>query len=103
MTSSPRITTRRSHYGGDLRRRQLLPGLNLLSQNAKLSNIVVVDENTITADVFVKPNTPTGAQDVFVFLFGTGAGVFSGATGVCAGAQLSGSVGLESPPFARSL
>ena len=61
-----------------------LPGAEPAVQNAKLSNIVVVDENTITADVFVKPNTPTGAQDVFVFLFGTGAGVFSGATGVCA-------------------
>lgn len=61
-----------------------LPGAEPAVQNAKVSNIVVVDENTITADVFVKSNTPTGAQDVFVFLFGTGAGVFSGATGVCA-------------------
>ena len=48
-----------------------------------LSNIVVVDENTITMDVTVDPGTTAGAQNVFVALYGTGAGPNTGSTAMC--------------------
>jgi len=48
-------------------------------------NVVVVDENTITADATVPAGAPTGGQDVSVGLPGTGPGPDTGAVGSCAG------------------
>jgi hypothetical protein len=51
--------------------------------DAQTSNIVIVNENTITVDVTVPANTPAGAQDVSVGLPGTGPGPLTGAVGTC--------------------
>jgi Tol biopolymer transport system component len=52
--------------------------------DAQTSNVVIVDENTITVDVTVPAATLAGAQDVSVGLPGTGPGSQTGAIGTCA-------------------
>jgi len=55
------------------------------SVNGQLSNIVIIDENTITADVYVPPAKAPGAYDVVVNIFGTGPGFINGSSGACVG------------------
>jgi Tol biopolymer transport system component len=52
-------------------------------ESASLSNIVIVDESTITADVTIPSGAPRGMQETTVTLSGTGPGAFSGVTGTC--------------------
>jgi Tol biopolymer transport system component len=52
-------------------------------EGTQISNIVIVDENTITADVTVAAGTPVGMQDVSVILLGTGPGPMAGSVGTC--------------------
>ena len=50
-----------------------------------VSNLVIVDENTLTMQVTVPPDATTGARNVTVFVPGTGAGVAKGNLGICPG------------------
>jgi hypothetical protein len=60
-----------------------LPGTVPSLEGAEFSNILITDENTITADVTVPAATPDGLQDVMVLLPGTGPGQSAGAAGTC--------------------
>jgi hypothetical protein len=66
-----------------------IKGTNFLSgaapilDGAEFSNIVVVDENTITADVAVQAGASEGLQDLSVGLPGTGPGAMAGSIGAC--------------------
>jgi hypothetical protein len=66
-----------------------IKGTNFLSgaapilDGAECSNIVVVDENTITADVAVQAGASEGLQDLSVGLPGTGPGAMAGSIGAC--------------------
>ena len=53
------------------------------SDAVTLSNIVIVDENTITMDVAVGPGASAGAKNVLVALYGTGAGPYTGSNALC--------------------
>lgn len=48
-----------------------------------LTNIVVVDENTITADFTIPPDKSSGAYTMGINLFGTGPGQFTGVAAKC--------------------
>ena len=50
---------------------------------ATLSNIVIVDENTITMDVTVAPGAVAGTEHAGVALYGTGAGPYTGSNALC--------------------
>jgi len=52
--------------------------------DVQASNVVIVDENTMTADATVPAGTPIGAHDVSIGLPGTGPGPQTGSVGVCA-------------------
>jgi archaellum component FlaF (FlaF/FlaG flagellin family) len=49
------------------------------------SNIVIVDENTITLDLTVGSTQAVGARDIGVNLFGSGPGILTGSSAVCEG------------------
>ena len=51
--------------------------------NGTVSNVVVVDENTITADFFVPASESAGAKNVIVDVPGTGPGVGKGTKAGC--------------------
>lgn len=58
----------------------VIPKIN----GAELSNIVIVDENTVTMDVTIDSGATSGARNVIVMLYGTGPGVATGASDLCA-------------------
>jgi hypothetical protein len=60
-----------------------LPGATPILDDAQFGNVVIVDENTITADVTVPAATPDGLQDMLVALPGTGPGQLAGSVGNC--------------------
>lgn len=60
-----------------------LPGTQPAINGASVSNIVIVDENTITMDVTVKASQAQGARTVYVNQFGTGPGPLSGVSASC--------------------
>jgi len=62
-----------------------LPGAVLDLGDAQASNVVIVDENIITADATVPAGTPAGGQNVSVSLAGTGPGPDTGTVGSCTG------------------
>jgi hypothetical protein len=68
-----------------------ITGTNFLSDatpvvnEAALSNIVVVDENTITLDITVPAAQTPGARNLMVNLYGTGPGVLKGSAAICSG------------------
>ena len=62
-----------------------LPGARVYVGGGTSTNIVVVDENTITVDVTVQANASAGAKNVGISVFGTGAGIATGAAGFCLG------------------
>jgi len=59
-------------------------GVDIGGNSDTVSNVVVVDENTITADVTVAAGADTGLRGVTVVVPGTGAGLDKGSLGVCA-------------------
>lgn len=62
--------------------------------DAQVSNIVIVDEQTITADISVPANAAAGAYNLNVYLQGTGPGLARGAAAHCEGCLVfSGNVG----------
>ncbi len=61
------------------------PGSRPFVGGGLLTNLVVVDENTITVDVTVQANKTPGAKNVGVSVYGTGAGIATGAAGFCFG------------------
>lgn len=58
------------------------PGMSLFF-NATASNVVVVNETTITADVSVPANATPGAKNVSVGRYGTGPGLITGVAAFC--------------------
>jgi len=60
-----------------------LSGVSPQINGAQLSNIVIVDENTMTMDATVNSGANSGARDVVVLLYGTGAGAFTGSSNIC--------------------
>ena len=52
-------------------------------ENEGISNVVIVDENTMTADITIPVAAPEGTQDLSVGLPGTGPGLLTGAVGTC--------------------
>lgn len=60
-----------------------LPGSTPQVNGASLTNIVIVNENTITANITVQANSLAGARDVSVSLPGTGPGASAGSVGTC--------------------
>jgi len=60
-----------------------LSGTTVVIGDSQISNLVIVDENTITMDVTVPTGTAAGARDVFTALGGTGAGPFTGSSDLC--------------------
>jgi len=61
-----------------------LPGATPFIDGAEFSNVVIADDNTITADVAVPSGAMEGLRDVRVGVPGTGPGTLSGALGTCA-------------------
>lgn len=59
-----------------------LPGTSVASA-AMATNIVVVDENTITLELTVHENATPGSRNILVTLPGTGAGAFAGTAAAC--------------------
>mgnify|MGYP003630268343 CR=1 FL=1 len=57
--------------------------LNIGGEAETVSNLVVVDENTITADVAVAASAVAGLRSVTVSVPGTGAGLDKGSLGAC--------------------
>lgn len=53
------------------------------TQGISYSNIVLVDHETVTADITVGPLVNTGAYNVVVEASGTGPGIFSGTLAIC--------------------
>tara|TARA_R110002111_G_scaffold118225_2_gene180627 strand:- start:7 stop:402 length:396 start_codon:yes stop_codon:yes gene_type:complete len=51
--------------------------------DAEVSNVVIVDEQTITLDVTVPLGTENGAHNLGVYLEGTGPGPGRGVTAIC--------------------
>lgn len=62
-----------------------------------ISDVVIVDENTITANITVDPGASTGARGVAVSLPGTGPGSLRGVVGNCAGCLTFGDASLFCP------
>ncbi len=60
-----------------------LPGTSPLLPGAQLTNIVMVDENTITMDVTIDPAQTAGARSLVMKQLGTGAGDFTGVAVNC--------------------
>lgn len=60
-----------------------LPGAIPDLGDVQTSNVVMVDENTITLDVTLPSDTPAGAQDASVGLPGTGPEQLTGTVGTC--------------------
>jgi len=60
-----------------------LSGVTPIINGAQLSNIVVVDENTMTMDVAIEPGAATGSNSVMMLLPGTGPGYTKGSAGIC--------------------
>jgi hypothetical protein len=60
-----------------------LPSTNLALGGAQLSNLVVVDENTITVDVTVPAGTTTGSRHLVTMLYGTTLGNDTGSAAIC--------------------
>lgn len=60
-----------------------LAGTNPLVEYGSVDNVVIVDENTITADVTIESGAPAGKKQASVILNGTGPGALAGAIGVC--------------------
>lgn len=50
---------------------------------AQLSNILIVDENTITMDVTIAPTQTVGARTLYMNQFGTGPGALTGVAANC--------------------
>jgi Tol biopolymer transport system component len=67
-----------------IRGTDFLPGTSLSVEGAKLSNYIVWNETTISADVTVQAGQTAGSRDVQVSLAGTGAGPYTGSLGLCA-------------------
>ena len=63
--------------------RYFLPDAEPSVAGATVSNVVVVDEGTITMDVTVKPTQTAGPRTLVVNLFGTAGGPFTGVSGSC--------------------
>jgi Tol biopolymer transport system component len=61
-----------------------LPGVTVGSPAVE-SNVIVVDENTITLDITVPQDATAGAINVMVLLLGTGAGAGTGVSASCIG------------------
>lgn len=61
-----------------------LPGAVPKVNGAVVSNIVVIDENTVNVDVAVPADAPEGAQNLDITLPGTGPGLVAGSLGSCA-------------------
>jgi hypothetical protein len=61
-----------------------LEGTTVTMPGAVLSNIVIVDESTITLDATVELDAPVGERDISVLRFGTGPGPATGVLGQCA-------------------
>jgi hypothetical protein len=59
------------------------PGTVLKVASTQVSNVVIVDENTMTADVSVPADAASGPVGVSVYLFGTGAGDGTGTLDAC--------------------
>jgi len=64
-----------------------LPGLTLGigGSDKSISNVAIIDENTLTADITVDPGATTGARSVTAALAGTGPGTSRGVAGGCSG------------------
>ena len=60
-----------------------LPGSTPKVADAAFSNLVIVDENTITMDVTVGSDETAGARDVYMMLYGTGPGSLTGVSALC--------------------
>lgn len=60
-----------------------LPGAAPFVQDAQKSNVVIVNENTITMDVTIPASTSAGARHIGVNLFGTGPGLLTGSSQAC--------------------
>jgi Tol biopolymer transport system component len=60
-----------------------LPGTQLAVDDATVSNLILWNENVLSANVTVSANLSSGARDVKVILPGTGAGPLSGSLGLC--------------------
>ena len=67
-----------------------VPGLEVVSITpavatigTPVSNVVVVNENTITLDIMIPDTEAQGAMDVTVILPGSGAGIATGSTALC--------------------
>ena len=62
-----------------------LPGTSPWFNQGEMTNIVVIDENTITLDISVPANQTAGPYNIGVNIFGTGAGTATGTSLNCAG------------------
>lgn len=60
-----------------------MPGIAPLLKGAEFSNMVILDENTITVDITVAAGQSSGARNLSILLPGTGPGVFSGVSAIC--------------------
>lgn len=60
-----------------------LPGTRLAVDEATVSNLILWNENVLSANVTVSANHSSGARDVKVILPGTGAGPSTGSLGLC--------------------
>ncbi len=67
-----------------IRGSDFLPGTSLSVDGATISNYIVWNETSISADLTVKASQSSGARDVRVSLPGTGAGPAAGSLGLCA-------------------
>tara|TARA_R110002072_G_scaffold88590_1_gene199045 strand:- start:30 stop:1388 length:1359 start_codon:yes stop_codon:yes gene_type:complete len=57
--------------------------LMLTVEGSAFSNLIIVDENTLTVDMFIPATASEGLQGVTVTLPGSGPGTMTGATGEC--------------------
>lgn len=80
----PKMLPRGSTTQIVVRGEDFLPGTILQVDGATVSNLIVWNENVISANVTVKPSQPSGAHNIKVLLPGTGAGVNTGSMGLCA-------------------
>lgn len=60
-----------------------LPGVGFNIPDVQQSNVVIVDENTVTMDVTVPSTLAAGTRSVIAVLPGTGPGLLRGSTGQC--------------------
>jgi len=61
-----------------------LPGATPFMDGAEISNVVIEDEGSITADITISAGAAEGLQDIQVGLPGTGPGTMAGVVGTCA-------------------